>query len=135
MLSRVSGARKGHGGQLLARCTGHEDKSPSLSIRETPEGAVLLKCWAGCSVGEVVAGMGLELSDLFPPGDRPAGAPKRIAPLLTAMQALDLLHAEATLIAVLAANIGHGVPITSDEIQRALTAAGRIAVVREGATR
>jgi putative DNA primase/helicase len=33
----------------VARCPAHDDRTPSLSIRETHEGRVLLKCFAGCS--------------------------------------------------------------------------------------
>lgn len=59
---------KGHG-QWIARCPAHDDRNPSLSIKEGENGAVLLKCFAGCDIAAVVAAMGLELSDLFPPRD------------------------------------------------------------------
>jgi RecA-family ATPase len=59
---------KGHG-QWIARCPAHDDRNPSLSIKEGENGAVLLKCFAGCDTAAVVAAMGLELSDLFPPRD------------------------------------------------------------------
>lgn len=51
-----------------ARCPAHDDKGPSLSIRETDDGRVLVHCFAGCSVHEIAQAVGLELSDLFPPG-------------------------------------------------------------------
>jgi putative DNA primase/helicase len=50
-----------------ARCPAHEDKSPSLSIREDPHnGTVLLKCHAGCEVKAVMEALGLPMSTLFP---------------------------------------------------------------------
>lgn len=49
-----------------ARCPAHPDKGPSLSIREMDDGRVLVHCFAGCSVHEIVQAVGLELSDLFP---------------------------------------------------------------------
>jgi hypothetical protein len=42
------------------------DKNPSLSARETPEGVILLKCWAGCKLHEILQAMGMEPADLYP---------------------------------------------------------------------
>ena len=49
-----------------ACCPGHDDKAPSLSIREADDGKVLLHCWAGCTPADITAAIGLELRDLFP---------------------------------------------------------------------
>jgi hypothetical protein len=56
------------------------DRSRGLSIRETEEGVLLLKCFSGCTASEIVWAVGLELSDLFPPrpeghGNRPKAPP------------------------------------------------------------
>jgi hypothetical protein len=48
-----------------AYCPAHDDRNPSLSISETPNGTVLVKCHAGCNAGQVVAALGLNLRDLF----------------------------------------------------------------------
>lgn len=64
MLSRLDGARRsGKGWQ--AKCPAHADRSPSLSILECDDRRVLLKCHAGCTANEIVAAVGLSLSDLF----------------------------------------------------------------------
>jgi len=47
-----------------ARCPAHADKSPSLTIAEGEKG-LLVKCWAGCSLGEITGALGLQISDLF----------------------------------------------------------------------
>jgi len=68
-------------GKFVALCTGHADKSPSLTIRETDDGLVLLHCFAGCPVEHVLAGAGLTFMDLFPERprhDKPRG-PSRAA--------------------------------------------------------
>jgi KaiC/GvpD/RAD55 family RecA-like ATPase len=49
------------------QCPAHEDKSPSLSVTEGDDGRVLLNCHAGCPAENVVAALGLTMSDLFPP--------------------------------------------------------------------
>ena len=62
-LERVKPA--GHG-QWKARCPAHDDRNPSLSIKEGDNGAVLVHCFAGCEVAAVVGAMGLQMTDLFP---------------------------------------------------------------------
>ncbi len=53
------------GDGFAARCPGHADSDPSLSVHETAEGHVLLKCHAGCLTEDVVGEMGLTLAHLF----------------------------------------------------------------------
>ena len=130
-LSRLDKPRQRQPGQWSARCPAHPDKSPSLSVRETPEGSVLLHCFGGCEVAEIVAAMGLELHDLFPPQDKPTGTPKKIANLLTAGQALELLHTEATLIAIALTNVFKGTAVAETDMTRLRQAAGRIGLLRE----
>jgi hypothetical protein len=131
ILSLLPKARQRQPGQYSAPCPAHDDKSPSLTIRENTDGAVLLHCFAGCAPGAVVAALGLELSDLFPPRERSGREPKRQPRLLTAGQALELLQAEATFIAVAAANLAHGVLLTPAERERLRQAAARIGWLRE----
>ncbi len=57
-----------------ARCPAHADRRPSLSVREGERG-LLIKCWAGCTVAEVVAALVVSVQDLFydatlPPQER-----------------------------------------------------------------
>jgi len=54
-----------HNGYFKARCPGHDDREPSLSISEGDDGRVLLKCFAGCDVNTIVARLDLQMSDLF----------------------------------------------------------------------
>ncbi len=53
-------------GRLMACCPVHDDREASLSIKETDDGKVLLKCHAGCDTQRIVAALGLEMRDLFP---------------------------------------------------------------------
>lgn len=129
-LSRLEKVRQRQPGQWSARCPAHADKGPSLSVRETPEGSVLLHCFAGCSAAEIVGSMGLAMNDLFP-RDKPANAPKKIANLLTAGQALELAATELNFVAVALANYFHQVALSQRDIDRLMTAAGRINMLRD----
>ena len=129
VLARLEKARQRQPGQWSARCPAHDDKGPSLSLRETPEGAVLLHCFGGCSVADVVAALGMDMPALFPPRERSGREPRRIARTLTAGQAVDLLAREATLVAIAAANLAHGKPLTTSDRERLMLAAGRVAAI------
>lgn len=65
LLSRLQGVRK-YGKGWRANCPhGHQSKG-TLSLTEADNGAVLLKCFAGCDTAAVLATLGLSLADLFP---------------------------------------------------------------------
>ena len=118
-------------GQWSARCPAHDDDGPSLSIREGTDGAVLLHCFAGCAVGAVVAALGLDMSELFPPRQVTGNEPKRTPRLLSHAQALELLEREAYLVSVAAANVLHGVVLNQQDLDRLTQATGRIHWLRE----
>lgn len=52
--------------EWVACCPSHDDKSPSLSIKETSEGMVLIHCFAGCSPLEVLGAVGMTFEDVMP---------------------------------------------------------------------
>lgn len=131
VLSALTKVRKRQTSQWSAICPAHDDASPSLSVRETPDGGVLLHCFGGCDTADVVAALGMELSDLFPPRDKPANAPKKIANLLTAGQALELLAQESLLAAVALTNYLHGITLTPQDTERLRLAAGRIGLLND----
>ncbi len=52
-------------GHTMAQCPAHDDRNPSLSIRESSDGTLLLKCFAGCETADVLDVLGLKMADLF----------------------------------------------------------------------
>lgn len=62
-LQRVKGPSGN--GEYMARCPAHDDKTASLSIRDSDKG-ILMHCQTGrCSADDIVRAMGLTLKDLF----------------------------------------------------------------------
>jgi len=57
-----------------AVCPAHKDVRKSLSLQLTPDGRVLLRCFAGCPAVTVVELLGLKMMDLWPPEEN---KPKR----------------------------------------------------------
>jgi hypothetical protein len=51
----LSGRRAG--GYWMARCPAHDDRTPSLSIRDADDGKVLVHCHAGCHQARVIAAL------------------------------------------------------------------------------
>lgn len=44
-------------GKYVACCPTHNDRTPSLSIKDAPNGKVLVHCHAGCSQSEVIGAL------------------------------------------------------------------------------
>jgi len=45
-------------------CPAHDDRTPSLSVKEGERG-ILLRCWAGCSLEAICQALGIHVRDLF----------------------------------------------------------------------
>jgi len=53
----------------VARCPAHDDRSPSLSIKEADDYSLLVHCFAGCETQAVIRCWGMEFSDLYKPDE------------------------------------------------------------------
>jgi hypothetical protein len=127
VLDRIVGYRSTGEGKWIARCPAHEDRSPSLSIREKDDGRVLINCFAGCGAGDVLAAIGLRMSDLF---DKPLA--HHLPPVrggFSARELLELNSHEAQVIAILAADALVR-PLTAAEHARLSQAADRLSIAR-----
>ena len=83
---------KKHARSAIALCTAHQDKNPSLCVDLTHCGRILLFCRAGCGVADILAAVGLSMSDLYPDNDykRPPGyTQKEIDYFLTVAQVAE----------------------------------------------
>lgn len=125
LLSRLEGVRSTGDGRWLARCPAHEDRSPSLSVRELSDGRTLLHDFAGCSVEEVLGAVGLEFDALFPERALADHVPRERRPF-PAGDVLQAVASEALLIAVTSANQRQGVPLSDDDHDRVMLAAERL---------
>jgi hypothetical protein len=123
VLDRIAGVKQSGKGRWISRCPAHEDRSPSLSIRETDEGRCLLHCFGGCSTSDVLAAIGMSFADLF---DQPLA--HHLPPVrggFTARELLELNAHEATVAAMLAEKAAAGT-LTAEDGQRLAQAAGRL---------
>ena len=129
LLSRVSKLRQNGPNRWVACCPAHEDRSPSLAIREV-DGLVLLHCFAGCGTDAVLGALGLAFTDLF---EGPLTR-ERFEPLsrpFSASDALACLSREAGVVAIVASDITLGHRPSRVNLDRVALAAGRIAEAAE----
>lgn len=105
---------KRYGKGWVACCPAHEDRDPSLSIKEAEDGKVLLHCFAGCETKDVLAAIGLDLRDLFPEG---LSAESRIE---YRRQSLAAAHTQAKLLDQLAE--ANAASLSDDDVLLALKA-------------
>jgi len=104
VVDRLQGVRSTGPNRWIAKCPAHEDRSPSLSVRELDDGRVLLHDFGGCGAADVVAAIGLEFKDLFPgrPHDHRF---KPYLPRIPSADALIALDHEAHVVAVIGADV------------------------------
>lgn len=125
LLSRLDRVKQTGPNTWIACCKAHDDRGPSLSIRELEDGFVLLHCFAGCETSEVIASVGLQFEDLYP---ERIGGSEAHKPLRRPFPAGDVLRCtafEALVVATSAAKVMNGT-LTQLERDRLMTAVARL---------
>ena len=127
VLARLDGVTRA-GKSYKALCPAHGDKTPSLSVKECDDGRVLLHCFAGCGIGEIVAAMGLRMADLFT-----CGASKQYVSKSPGVSARELRAAtdhERLILFIVKADQSAGRSVSQSDLDRTKIALDRIAMAR-----
>lgn len=129
ILPRLDKVRRTGQGNWLACCPAHEDRNPSLTLREENDGRILVRCHAECSFEAIVGAVGLGYEPWFPPKQETDFKPavKRAYP---AADVLEALHHESLVVLTAALNISNGVPMTPEDKVRLVLAYQRISEAR-----
>ena len=131
LLERLERVKVTGPGRWSASCPGplHQrgDRNPSLSVAVGDDGRALVRCFSGCEVSAIVAAIGLELSDLFPP--RPithAGPiPAHRRPKISDRDLLAVIRREVIIIAQAGEELLTG-PLAPPDLERLRTAVRRL---------
>ena len=126
LLQHLNKVKRTRRGTWLACCPSHDDKTASLSIRELDDGRLLVHCFAGCDVNEIVESVGLTLSDLFPPPETSQRFSKGERRPFPAADILRAILGEAKIVYMGAKHISGGNPLSGDSLKRLLLAVSRI---------
>ena len=97
----------------VAKCPAHEDTNPSLAIRETDDGKLLVHCFSGCGFNAIVEALGLKPSDFFPDDI------KHRKPLVQPFDEAHILRAlarDALILSIAAEDIKKGKPMSEKDL-------------------
>lgn len=106
LLNQLSRVKKTGADRWMACCPAHQDKTASLSIKDLPDGRMLLHCFAGCEPDAVLAAIGLTFADLMP--ERLQGDFKPVRFAFSALDALRALVADLLFIRLCALSLAQG---------------------------
>ena len=109
--------RTGDGG-WLACCPAHEDSTPSLSIREGDDGA-LVHCFAGCQTSAVLARLNLSGEAAVPAAASPGSTPRKGVAVQPRAPSEADYEALATWLAERAAALLDGSPLATEALDYA----------------
>jgi hypothetical protein len=128
LLDRLDRVKSTGIGRWITSCPAHEDRSPSLSIREVDDGRILLHCFGGCQTEDVLTALGLTMCDLFeaPLGHHFKPSKSRIS----ARDLLDVISEEMSVVAIIATDLVDKRAISETDWQRLAQAAARIGRAR-----
>lgn len=127
--------RSGNGYRISCAACG--TASRKVAVTEADNGSILLHAFCGHSPTEVLAAIGLNLTDLFPLRDLRTMGPEqrrelRRQSLITKHQAaLSVLETEATVLLIAANKLGDGEPLNDTDLTRVRVAALRVFDARE----
>jgi hypothetical protein len=130
LIDRLDHVRQSGAGRWIARCPAHEDRSPSLSVRELEDGRVLLHDFGGCEPGDVLAAVGLTMSNLFPERLLEHNYPASHSNI-PARDLLVILDHELTVVVLILNDIVTGRTVNESQVQRLCLAAARIGKARD----
>ena len=146
-LERLRRVRNTGAGRWIACCPAHEDRTPSLAIRELEDGRLLVRCFAGCDIQDVIRAVGLKMTDLFPDKRGAHDCKARLLPF-EPEQVLRAVAHEIAVIAIMAEDLAAGKPVSSLRATLAATrlfrgldalgergAAGELRRIRQGAAK
>ncbi|KQZ77754.1 hypothetical protein ASD55_07805 [Rhodanobacter sp. Root561] len=131
LIGRLEGVIK-TGKGWRARCPAHGGKSASLAITEADNGTLLVHCFAGCQVHDVLGAVGLQVGDLFARKDLRSMSPAERSQLRQAAMlprwraALSVLVTEASVVLIGANQLDAGEPLDDTDLTRLRVAALRI---------
>jgi len=128
LLSRLEKVKATGSGTWIACCPAHDDKHPSLTVRELEDGRILVHCFAGCGVEQILIAVGLEFEALFP--DKSQEHASSLRRPFPAADILEALAFELKVIELVAADMARGENPSEVDRSRMAVAAERIREAR-----
>jgi len=122
LLTNLQKVRRTGKDTWVACCPAHGDKNPSMTVTASPS-TILVHCFAGCGIEEILGAVGMCVSDLYP--EREEGYNRGPKQTISLRAALECLSFEALVVSASAATMKKRA-LTDDESTRLQHAAARI---------
>ena len=124
LLSHFHGVKETGHGKYVAHCPAHDDRSPSLAIKDCGDGRILLHCFSLCETEDVLAAIGLTFSDVMPERIGSDHSCKPVRQRFDARQVLECISHELMVVCLLADKYAQFA--VGDDQARLMLAASRI---------
>ena len=124
ILSKFQRVYKSGNDQWQCLCPAHDDKSPSVGIKYTKDGRILIHCFSGCPTNEILDAVGISFDDLFP--DKLENEYKPIKRAFNPYAVLTSLSNEILLCTLAAMDLSKGKILNETDKQRLILAYSRI---------
>ncbi len=130
LISRLDGVKQTGNGRYLASCPAHDDRSPSLAIKDGDDGRVLVHCFAGCETEDVLSAIALTFADVMPERIGQDHAYKPVRNRISPRDALETLDHESLVVAIIGADFLEHKEIDGETWNRLGAAVQRINTTR-----
>lgn len=115
ILPHLKKVRKTGPSNWIACCPAHDDKNPSMTLKQQPDGTVSVHCFALCGFEAIVASVGLGYGPWFPEKTEPH---KHVRAPYPAADILECIAEEAMIVWVVANDIAEGKEVPSVDRER-----------------
>ncbi|EQD69671.1 DNA primase [mine drainage metagenome] len=135
LLARLERVKQTASGWRADCANGHKTHG-TLSITQANSGAILLHCFSGCTVADVLGGLGLTMADIQPQRLRDESPEARRQArerfrLASVSAAAGVIAREADLVLIAAADTAQGIPLTEADLGRLAEGVERLQAARE----
>ncbi|MCF6204736.1 MAG: CHC2 zinc finger domain-containing protein [Methylococcaceae bacterium] len=120
LLARLEKIRRTGDGKWLACCPAHNDKNPSLAIKQTDDGEILIHCFAGCDVESIVSSIDLSIADLMP--DNPTYKKGSKPPKFNKYELFDRMVYQSIILCIAIRQLINKEALTTEDQKRVLKA-------------
>jgi hypothetical protein len=131
LLGKLQKVKENGRDSWMACCPAHDDKNPSLKVSLVDD-KILIHCWTGCEVEDVLGAVGMDFDDIFP--DKPLyHRSSGKAPMLSSADALRIVKYEAAIIMMYGQDLRAGKKPSDEDHARFVTAVDRVGDAMEAA--
>jgi|Laugrespbdmm15dd_1035085.scaffolds.fasta_scaffold41965_2 hypothetical protein len=104
-------------------CPAHNDKNASLGVKQLSDGRILINCFAGCGITDILGNVGLSLDDIVP---KRLGDFKPVRKAFNPYSVLKTVSHETLLVALASIELSKGKTLPLEDHKRLMLAAERL---------